>query len=398
MKIAFVALSSHISAQSSTLAPPLPLGYLAALLEQQRHIVRIYDLALAEDQLVAEALVPLRMFRPHLVVIANAPDASPAALEYLHALPFPAMRLHDGLRECAPGGLAAQALLAAEPETATNEQQLLRNALLALDGAVDALPFPARHLLPLEQYPLRSPHGDLRTTVVIAQHLAAGNTLQRDPAMIVAEIRSIIHEHAIRHFVFPGALSADRDWQHSFLSQLASASLPIGWEGHLRPQNLTRALVDKLVAAGCDALRLEFDIHDVLLSQDARKRLVGRIRYAQQQGITVSAQIHLEAPYSSIPMLVDISATFGIDKVKIHIQKANRANPKSAGDDSNLDDMIDLARSRYRSRRSRQFFVDRFGAQLGPMLWHASRAGLLGRTWQQYAAGSEEQTLAIATA
>ena len=35
-----------------------------------------------------------------------------------------------------------------------DEQSVIFEALLALDDDLDSLPFPARHLLPLEQYPL----------------------------------------------------------------------------------------------------------------------------------------------------------------------------------------------------------------------------------------------------
>jgi hypothetical protein len=52
-----------------------------------------------------------------------------------------------------------------------------------------------------------------------------------------------------------------------------------------------------------------------------------------------------------------------------------------------------MARSRYRSSRSRQFFIERFGPQIGPMLWRVGRSGLLGRTWWRYANGGEDSAL-----
>ena len=68
LKIAFIALPH---AEDPIITPPLPVGYLAALLEQQRHIVRIYDLALHDLTAPADALGPLRAFRPHIVVVAT---------------------------------------------------------------------------------------------------------------------------------------------------------------------------------------------------------------------------------------------------------------------------------------------------------------------------------------
>jgi hypothetical protein len=55
-----------------------------------------------------------------------------------------------------------------------------------------------------------------------------------------------------------------------------------------------------------------------------------------------------------------------------------------------------MVQSRYRSSRSRQFFIERFGPRVGPMLWRVGRAGLLGRTWQRYADGGDDASGAVA--
>ena len=55
-----------------------------------------------------------------------------------------------------------------------------------------------------------------------------------------------------------------------------------------------------------------------------------------------------------------------------------------------------MVQSRYRTSRSRQFFIERFGPRMGPMLWRVGRAGLLGRTWQRYADGGEDAGTSIA--
>jgi hypothetical protein len=77
VKIAFVALPH---AGDPIVMPPLPVGYIAALLEQQRHIVRIYDLALHDPSAPADALAPLRAFRPHITVVASTNPAKIATV------------------------------------------------------------------------------------------------------------------------------------------------------------------------------------------------------------------------------------------------------------------------------------------------------------------------------
>ncbi len=78
VKIAFITLPNP---DASIITPPLPVGYLAALLEQQRHLVRIYDLALHDTIAMAEALTPLRAFRPHVAVIASTDPETIATIE-----------------------------------------------------------------------------------------------------------------------------------------------------------------------------------------------------------------------------------------------------------------------------------------------------------------------------
>ena len=107
MKIAFIALPQP---QGTVIRPPLPLGYIAALLEQQRHIVRIYDLALSGLAPLADVLQPLRAFRPHIVVIEAIDPAMTASVEAaLAGCDAAVIRLEIGLRETTPGQAVAQA-------------------------------------------------------------------------------------------------------------------------------------------------------------------------------------------------------------------------------------------------------------------------------------------------
>jgi len=71
VNIALVALAPD----RTPLLPPLALAYLAALLEQQRHIVRVYDLALSSTFNTSQSARLLRAFRPHVVVVmGDDPD------------------------------------------------------------------------------------------------------------------------------------------------------------------------------------------------------------------------------------------------------------------------------------------------------------------------------------
>lgn len=390
MKIAFIALPQP---EDTVIAPPLPLTYIAALLEQQRHIVRIYDLALCGTTPLASALTPVHAFRPHVVVIASADPAATAAAEAaLAGCSGSILRLGVPLRAAGHSQAVAQALWRLDERSARNdEQSVIFGALLALDDDLDSLPFPARHLLTLEQYPLFTPAGELQTTVLAAQQLGANTIIPRSPALLVAELRTVAREHGIRHIVFPSPpLTHDRAWLHDFLSHLASSDLGIGWEGSARREHLTPDLLQMCRRAGCEVLCFEFDAVDVLDSRRARAELSATVAQAHKLGISVRANIQLQPPYGAVPALVDMSATFDLDDVRFSVRQPTAVYEQLMGDGLALEDVAEMARSRYRSSRSRQFFIDRFGPQLGPMLWRVGRAGLLGRTWQRYADGAED--------
>lgn len=398
MKIAFVALPRLEDIQTTRIAPPLPLGYIAALLEQQRHIVRIYDLALARELPLSRALAPLRAFRPHLIVIATGSSAAAAQVEAaVSGCDAVVMQLGISLREPAPGQAVAQALWRLdERSNHHDEKSVIFEALMALDDDLDSLPFPARHLLPLEQYPLFTPAGELQTSVLIAQQLAPNRVIPRQPSLIVAELLSIIQEHGIRHFVFQDPpLTHDPEALRELLARLAATGLGPCWEANVAYDRLTPELLHSFRRAGCEALSVELSAADVF-SQATRASLSAVVAQAREHGINVRAQIRLEPPYDAIASLVDISATFGLSAVHFHaVQSAGVERQRATSDGLTLEDVAEMARSRYRTSRSRQFFIDRFGPQLGPMLWRVGRAGLLGRTWRRHASGTDDSLVAI---
>jgi hypothetical protein len=385
VKIALVALPQL---EDTPVLPPLPLAYVAAILEQQRHIVRIYDLALSGAVPLVEAAAPLRAFRPHIIIIAadtHVPEEVRAALSTYDA---PIMALRAMLRTSAPSQTTVQDLWQIDEQpTAEDEQNVICQALLALDEDLDTLPFPARHLLPLEEYPLRTPTGELQTTLLAGRPRSESGALLRAPSQIAAEIRSIAREHGIRHVVFADPpLTHDVAWLSQLLEQLAAADLGVGWEGHVRHEHLTLDLLRAMRRVGCEALCFHFNAAEVLDTRDQRMALSAIVEQARELGIVARAQIELEPPYDAIPALVDLSATFGLDDVHFNV-RPRMAVPAPAVDQPPIEQVAEMAQTRYRSRRSRQYFIERFGPQLGPMLWRVGRAGLLGRTLQRYANG-----------
>lgn len=359
MNMALIALPGI----GKTVLPPLTLAYLATLLEQRRHIVRIYDLALEPETSLAAALQPLRSFRPQVVVVAGeSSELIAATVDVLRedafgtVLPVPMSR--TGLD--APH-ICAGVLQWIDLHRGTNPRL---DAGELLD--VDHLPFPARHLLSLERYNLRAAGGELQTTLLIGGFEGAkGQVTLRSPSQIVAELRSVSHEFGLRHFLMAEVpITIDQAWLRELLTRLCDAGLEIGWEALAQPDQLDTDLVAHLARAGCEALRFQIDAARVFESIAARDQLRRAVDHARQQGIFSRADVTLVPPYESIPYLVDVAATFGLDDVRFDVAKMEAA---SVGlDETQLREM---ARQIYDQGRDRQRFINRFGPALGSLIW-----------------------------
>ena len=380
MKIAIIVFPSN---QEALATPPLPAGYVAALFEQQRHIVRIYDLALEDATSLHAALAPVRLFRPHAIVVAADVIEQCQAVhqELFDSCNAAWALLSINLRGAMPGQIAVRALHHFNGDAETN---FVAATLLMLREQLDTLPFPARHLLRLEGYPLTTTGGSLQTNILTGQFVD-GAVLVRNPRLIIAELRSVIHEYGIWHFVFEGLpLTADMAWLNDFVYDLVMARLGISWEATVDPTALSPELLSLLRRAGCETLNIEFDAMQVIDAASSREALVASVREAHVHDIKVRGHVLLEPRYSSIPALVDMSATFGLDDARFSILQPTQNEPSDTLTEP--EQLLTLAQSRYQTLQGRQLFVNRFGAYLGPMIWRLRRIGPIGRFWRRYAA------------
>jgi len=376
VKIAIIALPI---VQDRVIVPPLPLSYVAAMLDQRRHIVRIHDLAVCTGPEVDEQIGLVRGFRPHVIMLVGEDRLRAAEVRRsLADLNTEWLVINANMRGMTPSQAVAMALSQIDENTLEDNQRVIVGALLDLRGDLDYVPSPARHLLPIERYGLRSPSRALQTNVLIGQPVDT-RVMLRNPRLIVSELRSIAHEYGIWHIVFDGLrITDDSAWLHDFLYGLIMARLGVKWEATAAHTALTPDLLRTCQRAGCEALTIEFDVMQVLDVQSSRQSLSDIVREAHALELLVYGHVLLEPRYSSIPTLVDLSATFGLDNIHFSIQTEEPAAVQST---------LDLAESRYRSLQSRQFFVRRFGAYLGTVIWQVGRIGLLGRSWQRFSIG-----------
>lgn len=340
--------------------PPLTLAYVATLLEQRRHIVRIYDLGLDPQVKLETAFQPLRNFRPQVVIISgDAPEVIESAVDALHenkharVLSVPMSR----------SGVDASPVCTEVLQWLDRQRGVEAGRAVPLD--LDQLPLPARHLLSLESYNLRAVGGELQTTLLIGALETDGRFVLRSPTKIVAELRSVSHEFGLRHYLIADVpLTLDRAWLVELLTRLCDASLGINWEAIAQTEQLDAELVAHMARAGCEGLCFDLDAASVFESTAAREALRRAVTYARQHNIFVRANLKLEPPYESIPHLVDVAATFGLDDVRFDVAGADAASV--GADETQLREM---ARQIYDQGRDRQRLINRFGSALGSLIW-----------------------------
>jgi hypothetical protein len=349
------------------LLPPLTLAYLATLLEQRRHIVRIYDLALPGMPSLQTTIQQLRGFRPQVVVLAGeSTEDLGEATSLLQAetnwTPLPLQIRPDDLDA---GWVCASVLQWYERFEAVQSAEA-GLTLPIVTGTLDQLPFPARHLLSLEAYDLRAVGGELQTSLLVGGTTSphSGRLMLRAPAQIVAELRSVSQEFGLRHYLFPSiALSTDRAWLYELLTRLVDARLQVSWETIVDPEQLDEGLIAHMGRAGCELVFFQLDaarVFDTSAARDSLRRTVG---YFRQHGIHTRAEVKLEPEYESITRLVDVSTTFGLDDVQF------TASTQGTPHGDATTDFAAIARQRYDEGRDRQRYVERFGATLGNLIW-----------------------------
>ncbi|RRR73797.1 MAG: hypothetical protein EI684_08300 [Candidatus Viridilinea halotolerans] len=355
MNIALIALPSP----GTPIYPPLTLAYLATLLEQRRHIVRIYDVGLTPQTPFTTAFQPLQSFRPQVVVLAGElPETINAAMA---ALPR-----NNDMRSLSIQ-MSRSGLDAAHVCTSVLHwfDQLSGSHTATPALKVDALPLPARHLLSLEDYLLRAAGGELQTTLVVGAIEPDGRFVLRPPAQIVAEMRSVAAEFGLRHYLIPELdLTLERPWFDEFLTQVSAANIAVGWETNVPFEHLDAKLIHQMAAAGCEGFCLHLDGTTLFESSAARAALREIIALARQHSMLVRAKLKLAPPYEAISQLVDVAATFSLGDVQFEVVRSDAANPDA--DDQQLREMERQINDQVRDRQN---MINRFGATLGNLIW-----------------------------
>jgi hypothetical protein len=349
VKIALIALPGK---QQNRL-PPLTLAYIAAILEQRRAIVRLYDRALESAGSWNDIRRRLQTFQPQRMIIAG--DDS-------RIIEQGVTYFHQTYPDILP--LLVQRSGSEAPTIVNHVMAWLDsdNTDTTTELSADALPYPARHLLSLERYALRAPGGEVQTPVVIGWS-DRGKWVMRSPHAIGQEIQTVMAEFGIRNVLFcEPELTIDQSWLNDLLDYFIKANLNVRWQATVTLEHLREETLPRLAQAGCEALTFSIAASSMFDSVQRRHQVQKLITSAGELGIYTHATVLLEPPYEAIARLIDVAATFGLNDVSFELMQTLRV-----GDDE--QQIQRFARQRYQQGRSRQRLIDRFGPALGSLLW-----------------------------
>lgn len=285
-----------------TVGPPLGLAYLAAVLEKENINVRILDAnvyGLQSEEIISNVI----HFKPDVIGIS-------AVTPTIHQVHNLSKKIKDKLPKVKIiiGGVhvstlpkdslerfkAFDVVVLNEGESIITDlvKKLTNNKPLGnikgigyrtskgkikinknneLVKELDSIPYPARHLLPMDKY--RSVVSDKFTTMIAMRGCYAkcnycsvpffsGSVIRRrSPKNIIGEMIQCFNKYGTRHFSFlDDTFTTNKVWVHEFCSDLKKSKLhkKITWMCLTRVDNIDEYLLKDMKESGC--IKIEFGI------------------------------------------------------------------------------------------------------------------------------------------
>ena len=356
--------------------PQTGLAYLAAMVEKDGHKARIIDAmtvgmtieelerevtGFAPDLIVAEVSTPT--FRNDAKVMrrlkALRPDAvTSMAGTHVSALPEESLR-ESGvdlllINEAEATISELCALLSEYPDISRHKDALGKIAGLAFMNDeecvitpdrgyvkdLNALPFPARHLLPNESYKMPffedKPFVTLiptrgcpwKCTFCRAGSVWGRAVRTRCPENVIEEIRQVKSDFAITSIVFmTDSLTLNKRWAKEFFEALAEAHLGVEWICNSRVDAVDVEMLDLMKRAGCTLISYGIEsgsqaILDAVKKEISLEQAAEAIRLTRKAGITAMAYFIIGLPgetWDTIEQTLQFAEQIDTDYVNFHI-------------------------------------------------------------------------------
>ncbi len=320
--------------KSRGIAPSLPslgLAYLAAVLDTNKHVVKIVDTQGVDENAIRQTII---REEPELVgIIALTPviyeafnvarivkeisDKIWVVIGGPHPTVMPEESIQNPYIDFVVRGEGEETLLELVNSLGSGkEPDNIRGITLKKDGGIvqnpgrdsikdlDSLPFPAYHLLPMSSYSsVQTKRGRFALILtsrgcpyqcVYCNKKIFGNKFRvRSPENILAEIEFLIENYAIREFhIVDDIFTLDKKRVETFCDLIQERHLDISWKcpNGVRVDSVTKELLAKMKEAGCYSVSFGIESGNQRILDNIKKRIIleqskNAVQWAKQAGI-----------------------------------------------------------------------------------------------------------------
>ncbi|MEW5766879.1 MAG: radical SAM protein [bacterium] len=340
MKIGLVSPAWDVMVNSY---PPLGLGYLAASLRREGHEVKIFDFGLRPGMEPDQEADEVVGFKPDLVGITVWTHLYYHSLELAreikcrnlnipivlggpHITVYPLTAFEDGLIDYTIYGEGEETIVelvqSLEGKIAREEIRGLcyRNSGSAVKNDprpfitdLDSLPLPARDLLEVKKYPLRSNEGEPMTTILTSRGcpysciycfkgLFGKKYREKSALQVVNEIEQVRQQEGIQNFYFVDDLFVfNRNRLHQIISLLKEREIKIKWQCLARVDKLKKEDYPLMAEAGCYGIHFGIETgNEEIMKQIGKHITLDQVRkavgWAREAGIRTKGYFMIGLP------------------------------------------------------------------------------------------------------
>jgi radical SAM superfamily enzyme YgiQ (UPF0313 family) len=332
--------SKGISSIGHTL-PPLGLAYIAAVLEENGVEVKIID-AVASNLNVKELTEQAYRYKPDWIGISSMTPTinistavavacktvlpeTPIVLGGAHASMYPVetLQMNDSIDFAVFGeGEFTMLELINSPDIADIEGLAYRNGSVVKKNPprpfienLDELPFPARHLLPMDLYSSgvslskRKPQATMITSRGCIFHCSfcsksifGRDYRVRSPENVVAEIEQLIKDYGVKEISFWDDIwGLKRSWAVEMCNLLIEKDLDLTWSCETRVNLVDLEMLKLMKKAGCWNIFYGIesgnqDLLDIINKGITLEQSRNAVKWTKQAGIEVRANFMLALP------------------------------------------------------------------------------------------------------
>jgi radical SAM superfamily enzyme YgiQ (UPF0313 family) len=294
--------------------PPLGLGYIASVLEQEGHSVKILDASL-EGKDTKGVLAEIDVYKPKVVgttvltlLYAQAKEIVRQVREEFPQIitiaggPHVTVLPEETLRDMEPhyivvgeGEVTVLELLRAMESQRSAENIIgvgsIKDSIVKLNrrrdfiADLDALPFPARHLMKIKKYGgARSTRISLHTPILASRgcpfncgfccnaSLWQRRYRQRSPQNVVKEMVHIYDSFGIKDIQFIDDLfTVNKIWVKEICQEIVDTGIGFTWGCLARVDTLDRETMEVMKSSGCRALEIGVESGSELILENMNK-------------------------------------------------------------------------------------------------------------------------------